>query len=129
MAYRGGRIVENSKEELVRRYRGMLRSRLLDHALRSANNLRRITLCQRVCCTHCQHIAVAERITGEPVIVSGSSREYDSGAQGSAAAAPTVLCERSCMPIYKLTDSLSVAAQITPKDIPNIAAQGFTNCV
>ena len=33
------------------------------------------------------------------------------------------------MPIYKLTDSLSVAAQITPKDIPNIAAQGFTTIV
>ena len=30
------------------------------------------------------------------------------------------------MPIFQLTDSLSVAAQIAPQDIPNLAAQGFT---
>ena len=30
------------------------------------------------------------------------------------------------MPIFQLTESLSVAAQITPEDIPNLAAQGFT---
>ena len=30
------------------------------------------------------------------------------------------------MPIFKLTESLSVAAQITSQDIPNLAAQGFT---
>ena len=30
------------------------------------------------------------------------------------------------MPIFQLTESLSVAAQITPQDIPNLAAQGFT---
>ena len=33
------------------------------------------------------------------------------------------------MPIFKLSESLSVAAQITPKDVPNIAAQGFTTVV
>ena len=33
------------------------------------------------------------------------------------------------MPIFKLTESLSVAAQITPQDIPNLAAQGFTAVV
>ena len=30
------------------------------------------------------------------------------------------------MPIFQLTESLSVAAQITPQDIPNLAARGFT---
>ena len=30
------------------------------------------------------------------------------------------------MPIFHLTESLSVAAQITPQDIPNLAAQNFT---
>ena len=30
------------------------------------------------------------------------------------------------MPIFQLTESLSVAAQLTPQDIPNLAAQGFT---
>ena len=30
------------------------------------------------------------------------------------------------MPIFHLTESLSVAAQITTQDIPNLAAQGFT---
>ena len=30
------------------------------------------------------------------------------------------------MPIFQLTESLSVAAQITPRDIPNLAAQDFT---
>ena len=30
------------------------------------------------------------------------------------------------MPIFQLTQSLSVAAQITPQDIPDLAAQGFT---
>ena len=30
------------------------------------------------------------------------------------------------MPIFQLTESLSVAAQIAPQDIPNLAAQGFT---
>ena len=30
------------------------------------------------------------------------------------------------MPIFQLTESLSVAAQITTQDIPNLAAQGFT---
>ena len=30
------------------------------------------------------------------------------------------------MPIFQLTESLSVAAQITPKDIPNLVAQGFS---
>ena len=30
------------------------------------------------------------------------------------------------MPIFQLTKSLSVAAQITTQDIPNLAAQGFT---
>ena len=29
------------------------------------------------------------------------------------------------MPIFHLTESLSVAAQITTQDIPNLAAQGF----
>ena len=29
------------------------------------------------------------------------------------------------MPIFKLTESLSVAAQITPQDIPNLAAAGL----
>lgn len=33
------------------------------------------------------------------------------------------------MPIFKLSESLSVAAQITPLDVPNIAAQGFTTVV
>ena len=33
------------------------------------------------------------------------------------------------MPIFKLSESLSVAAQITPQDVPNIAAQGFTTVV
>lgn len=33
------------------------------------------------------------------------------------------------MPIFKLSESLSVAAQITPQDVPNIAAQGFTMVV
>ena len=30
------------------------------------------------------------------------------------------------MPIFQLTESLSVAAQIAPQDISNLAAQGFT---
>ncbi len=30
------------------------------------------------------------------------------------------------MPIFHLTESLSVAAQITTQDIPNLATQGFT---
>lgn len=30
------------------------------------------------------------------------------------------------MPIFQLTESLSVAAQITPQDIPALAAQDFT---
>ena len=30
------------------------------------------------------------------------------------------------MPIFRLTDTLSVAGQITPQDIPGIAAQGIT---
>ena len=30
------------------------------------------------------------------------------------------------MPIFRLTESLSVAAQITPQDIHNLAAQDFT---
>ena len=30
------------------------------------------------------------------------------------------------MPIFQLTDTLSVAGQITPEDIPGIAAQGIT---
>ena len=30
------------------------------------------------------------------------------------------------MPIFQLTESLSVAAQITPLDIPNLVAQGFS---
>ena len=33
------------------------------------------------------------------------------------------------MPIYPLTESLSVAAQITPQDVANLAAQGFTSVV
>ena len=33
------------------------------------------------------------------------------------------------MPIFKLSESLAVAAQITPQDVPNIAAQGFTTVV
>ena len=33
------------------------------------------------------------------------------------------------MPIFKLSESLSVAAQIAPQDVPNIAAQGFTTVV
>ena len=33
------------------------------------------------------------------------------------------------MPIFKLSESLSVAAQITPQNVPNIAAQGFTTVV
>ena len=33
------------------------------------------------------------------------------------------------MPIFKLSESLSVAAQITPQDVPNVAAQGFTTVV
>ena len=33
------------------------------------------------------------------------------------------------MPIFKLSESLSVAAQITPQDVPTIAAQGFTTVV
>ena len=33
------------------------------------------------------------------------------------------------MPIFKLSESLSVAAQITPQDVPNIAARGFTTVV
>lgn len=33
------------------------------------------------------------------------------------------------MPIFELSESLSVAAQITPQDVPNIAAQGFTTVV
>ncbi len=30
------------------------------------------------------------------------------------------------MPIFQLTESLYVAAQIAPQDIPNLATQGFT---
>ena len=30
------------------------------------------------------------------------------------------------MPIFQLTESLSVAAQVSPQDIPNLAAQGLT---
>ena len=30
------------------------------------------------------------------------------------------------MPIFQLTESLHVAAQIAPQDIPNLATQGFT---
>ena len=30
------------------------------------------------------------------------------------------------MSIFQLTESLSVAAQIAPQDVPNLAAQGFT---
>ena len=30
------------------------------------------------------------------------------------------------MPIFQLTESLSVAAQITPEDIPNLAGKDFT---
>ena len=33
------------------------------------------------------------------------------------------------MPIFQLTDTLSVAGQITPEDIPGIAAQGITAVV
>lgn len=33
------------------------------------------------------------------------------------------------MPIFQLTETLSVAAQVTPQDIPNIAAQGFSAVV
>lgn len=33
------------------------------------------------------------------------------------------------MSVYKLTESLSVAAQITPQDIVGLAAQGFTTVV
>ena len=33
------------------------------------------------------------------------------------------------MSVYKLTESLSVAAQITPQDIGGLAAQGFTTVV
>ena len=33
------------------------------------------------------------------------------------------------MPIFQLTETLSVAAQVTPQDIPNIAAQGFSTVV
>ena len=33
------------------------------------------------------------------------------------------------MPIFKVSESLSVASQITPQDVPNIAAQGFTTVV
>ncbi len=33
------------------------------------------------------------------------------------------------MPMYQLTDTLSVAAQITPQDVPGIAAQGITAVV
>jgi len=33
------------------------------------------------------------------------------------------------MPIFKLTDSLSVASQITSQDIPNLSEQGFTAVV
>ena len=33
------------------------------------------------------------------------------------------------MSIYPLTESLSVAAQITPQDVANLAAQGFTSVV
>ena len=33
------------------------------------------------------------------------------------------------MPIFQLTDTLSVAGQITPQDIPGIAAQGITAVV
>ena len=33
------------------------------------------------------------------------------------------------MSVYKLTESLSVAAQITPHDIAELAAQGFTTVV
>ena len=33
------------------------------------------------------------------------------------------------MPIFQLTDTLSVAAQVAPQDIPHIAAQGFSTVV
>ena len=33
------------------------------------------------------------------------------------------------MPIFQLTETLSVAAQVAPQDIPNIAAQGFSTVV
>ena len=33
------------------------------------------------------------------------------------------------MSVYELTESLSVAAQITPQDIRELAAQGFTTVV
>ena len=33
------------------------------------------------------------------------------------------------MPIFQLTETLSAAAQVTPQDIPNIAAQGFSTVV
>ena len=33
------------------------------------------------------------------------------------------------MPTFKLTDSLSVAAQITPQDIPQLVDKGFTTVV
>lgn len=33
------------------------------------------------------------------------------------------------MPIYKLTDTLSVSAQITPQDVPQLAEQGYTAVV
>lgn len=33
------------------------------------------------------------------------------------------------MPTFQLTETLSVAAQVTPQDIPNIAAQGFSTVV
>ncbi len=33
------------------------------------------------------------------------------------------------MPIFQLTETLSVAAQVTPQDIPNLAAQGFSTVV
>ena len=33
------------------------------------------------------------------------------------------------MSMYKLTDTLSVSAQITPQDIPQLAEQGFTAVV
>ena len=33
------------------------------------------------------------------------------------------------MSMYKLTDTLSVSAQITPQDVPQLAEQGFTAVV
>lgn len=33
------------------------------------------------------------------------------------------------MPIFQLTDTLSVAAQVAPQDIPHIAAEGFSTVV